>query len=67
MPCSPELIILQGISLKRMAGVGKIRNPHEGLGFLSCQLTCQGGFVSGMQDAEISSLLSLRVDVELGM
>lgn len=54
-------------SLKLTAGVTKIRNLDGGLGFFYCQLTCQGGFVSRMQDTIISSLLSLHVAVELDM
>lgn len=66
-PWSSELIILRYISLQRMADVMKIRNLDGGLGFFYCQLTCQGGFVSRMQDTDIYSLLSLHVDFELDM
>lgn len=41
------------ISLKLTADVTKIRNLDGGLGFFCCQLTCQGGFVSRMQDTDI--------------
>lgn len=43
----------------------EIRDVDGGLGFFCCQLICQGGFVSRMQDAAISSLLPLHVDPEL--
>ena len=51
---SSEPIILKCVSLKCMADVMKIRKPEGGLGFFCCQLTCQGGFVRRMQDADTS-------------
>lgn len=51
-----ELIISKCISLKCMASVMKISNLGGGLGFFYCQLTRQGGFVSGMKDTDIPSL-----------
>ena len=62
-----ELIISKCSSLRRMAGVMKIRNLDGGRGFFCCQLTCQGGFVSRMQDMDIPSLLSLPFGIELDM
>ena len=54
-----ELIISKCISLKCMASVMKISHLGGGLGFFCCQLTRQGGFVSGVRVTAIPCLCHL--------
>lgn len=60
-----RLMISKCVLWKYMVPMLGHRGPRQRPGVLCCQSTCRGGFVSGMQDTGISSLLSLRVDPEL--